>query len=83
MKDLNIIIKNDKYLESDKHLFFGDEDVTFLDKPDIYEALVLLEVFKSRSEARRNWNRGEMPLGYSEFKKIGKLNKELYILNPG
>ena len=43
---------------------------------------VEMELFSSAGQARKNgWN-GPIPHGYTERKKLGKMNKSLFIHNP-
>ena len=41
-----------------------------------------MELFASVSAARKNGWGGDIPLGYSEKKNIGKFKKSMYIHNP-
>jgi hypothetical protein len=43
---------------------------------------VEMELFPSLSSARKNGWSGEIPNGYTEKKRIGKMKKSLYIHNP-
>ena len=43
---------------------------------------VEMELFASVSAARKNGWGGDIPLGYSEKKNIGKFKKSMYIHNP-
>jgi len=83
MSDLNIIIDNGNQIETDDFLFFDDEKVEHVPKEStVYDLLVMLGIFKSKTEARKNWNREQLKSGYQEIKNIGKYKKALYILNP-
>jgi hypothetical protein len=87
MNELNVVIINQNY-EHERDLvplIFGEDIITyFQDDADMFDLLVYLNIFKSKAEARRNWKRtgGNIPFGYTEFKKIGKFSKSLYIFNP-
>jgi len=87
MQELNIIIRNEftpQEMDLIHHLF-GDEPVVFLDeKADMYDCLIMLGVFPSKGEARKNWKRTgkEITPGYNEFRGIGKSKKALFIWNP-
>lgn len=96
MEYLNIIVKNEYYLPQDKKSFFGphehvckgcmycrDEEVIEIDpeEKDMYDLLVMLGSFSSRSQAKKNWKQSEILPGYSEY-YIGKLKRRLCILNP-
>jgi hypothetical protein len=89
MQELNIVILNNNFELIDScwmiHELFEDEPVTIVScDTDMYDLLVKLGIFCSRSEARKNWTRTgkEIPFGYNEFKDIGKQKKALYIWNP-
>jgi hypothetical protein len=43
---------------------------------------VYMELFPSLGQARKNGWDGEIPHGYTERKRIGKMKKSLYIHNP-
>lgn len=81
-KEYNFIIKNENFLEGDPKLFFDDEKVISLDPPkDMYDILVLAKVFKSRSEAKKNYKDKEIPEGFSDG-YFGKYRIRITILNP-
>lgn len=87
---LNFVVKNEYLFDNDVKTLFGDfngniEDVEYIPETlDMYDILVMSNLFKSKSDAKRNWTRTgkEVPCGWSEFKKIGKLNSHLCIWNP-
>jgi hypothetical protein len=85
--EFNFIVKNDNF-ENEKDLIpllFGNEYYTILYKDaDIFDILVSLNIFNSKSQARKNWNRADkmIPDGYSELLKIGKKNLSIFIFNP-
>ena len=66
-------------------LLFGDEDVLYISPnttmPDL---LAQFGLFKSKSEARKNWKRTgiEIPGGWTALENIGKLNHCLWIWKP-
>jgi hypothetical protein len=82
MDYLNIIVKSKYVLDSDKETIFGSEDVVFTDSDtDIFDLLVLIGSFKSKTQAKKNWNGPkEIPYGFSEF-CIGKIKRHLTIWN--
>jgi len=85
MNNFNFIVSNGNQKIEDEELFFGIEKVSYIS--DIYnmsDVLVDCGVFKSKSQARKNWKKSGMriPEGFSEFKNIGKLRKSITILNP-
>lgn len=89
MQFLNIIVANGKIRDTDRETLFPDNEKITTVWPggkqlrDILDALVILEVFPSRSQARKNW-RGEttFPDGWTTLTKLGKKRKKLYIWNP-
>lgn len=85
--DYNFIIVNSNYQQQDCQLFFGGEQVILINAErtvDMYDLLVLADVFPSKSVARKNWktNDGSIQSGFSDFTGIGKMNKRITILNP-
>lgn len=86
---MNIIIQNEFVGEWDRNnLFPDDEDVVLIrfDNPrikDMFDILVLAEVFSSRGQAKKNWKKttAEIPKGWSEF-WVGKKKKQICIWNP-
>lgn len=92
-KELNVLVDNGFLLSTDYKLFYGDPSqqeigertITIKDgEADMYDLLVMLEVFPSKAQARKNWKRSgqEIPYGYSDFEKIGKLSNRLTIFKP-
>jgi hypothetical protein len=87
MQELNIVVLNANFASNSDMIvkLFGDEGLEVVNPlKDMYDLLVMLGVFSSKSEARKNWIRTgkEIPPGYNEFKNIGKQKKALYIWNP-
>lgn len=92
MIDKNFVIQNEKF-EKNKDLLdslFSDNDgnmpeIIFVNEPiDMYDILVQAGIFKSKSDAKKNWKRTgrEIPKGFSDFQKIGKLNNRITIWLP-
>ena len=92
MIDKNYVVDN-KYLERNRDLLkylFSDfdnvlEEITYIDTTyDMYDILVNAGLFTSKGDAKKNWKRSgqEIPLGFSDFRDIGKLNNRLTIYNP-
>ena len=82
-RDFNIVILNENLLTKDIPLLFGEETVNMISPDvDMFQLLVDIGLFQSRSDAKRNWNKSgrEIPNGFSEFKlsKGGRLT----IWNP-
>jgi len=88
--DFNFIILNDSNQSGDAELFFGDhegnlhDDITIEITPDkdMYDILVMTNIFKSKGDARKNWTKTgkEIPWGFSYF-RVGKLRHTICILN--
>tara|TARA_Y100000310_G_C20593346_1_gene769240 strand:- start:1178 stop:1357 length:180 start_codon:yes stop_codon:yes gene_type:complete len=50
---------------------------------DIFDLLVNIGLFPSKSQARKNWKREkEIPAGFSDFPNLGKKKLRMTILNP-
>ena len=84
MNFLNIIIQNSNIQEGDQGaLFPKEEDVAWgTTTTTIWELLVNLGCFQSKSQARKNWKGpASIPPGWSEF-FIGKKQRHLCIWNP-
>lgn len=88
MNCLNIIIISERVLDRDRELLFPDEEIVFTirsDNPivrDMLDVLVLMKVFPSRSQARKNW-KGSIPFptGWNEW-FLGKKKRHLCLWNP-
>jgi hypothetical protein len=84
---LNFVVKNE-FFDNEKDLLphlFGDEAVIEVPTTtDMFDLLVLLGAFVSKSEARKNWKKSdrEIPLGFNEFAGIGKARRALCVWNP-
>jgi len=83
MDYLNVIIDSDRVRDGDRAMLFpDDEDVRVCSGVDMYDLLVMVGVFKSKGDARKNWHGvRDIPGGWSEY-KVGKLKKELCVWNP-
>lgn len=87
---LNLIIANGNVRDTDRELLFPDNERVDIVFPGnqvlrtMFDILVFLGVFKSKSDARKNWKktRREIPPGFSHFVGLGKFRKELCIWNP-
>lgn len=92
--DLNIVIKNENFnpetdvgfaerlfgldIDPNQKITYIPGDATF----DILDVLVLLNVFPSRSQARKNWKGPiQFPPGVSDF-TVGKQRHSVWIWNP-
>jgi len=83
MNHLNVIVDNGNVLPTDKERLFGDEEVVVVSEDTtMFDLLVMLGSFSSKSQARKNWTAGaKIPDGWSEF-FVGKLKRHLCIWNP-
>jgi len=89
MKDFNIIINKDYFLDGDWELFFGDNDDIIIgecifedNNKDLFDIFVKYLGYSSKKECKRNFSKYSqiIPDGYSEYTRIGKLKHNLYIL---
>jgi hypothetical protein len=85
---LNIIIRSKHVRLEDRVNLFPDEEVVFVFDPgqkDMYDLLVILGMFKNKSQARKNWKKTgrDIPTGWTELTRLGKHRRELHIWNPG
>lgn len=80
----NFIIMNDNNDPRDIELFFDNEDVTFVPGGDMFDILVQVGIFPSRSQARKNWIKTgrEIPDGFTDIQKVGKQWHRITILKP-
>lgn len=65
-------------------IFCQPQDVIWAEpkQTDMFDLLVRLGAFKSKSQARKNWQHGkDIPNGWSEF-FVGKKKRHLSIWNP-
>lgn len=72
-------------------MFFDAEDVTLIQpNSTMLDVLVHVGIFSSKSQDRKNWNNiaskldlksFEIPEGWSDFDKVGKLKHRITILN--
>ena len=86
-QEFNFVIENENF-KVNKDLvdtLFDGEDVQIISSVfDMFDILVITELFRSKSEARKNWKRTEkdIPEGFTDIKNIGKLHHRLTIWNP-
>jgi hypothetical protein len=84
-KEFNFVIDNGNVNEHLVDAMFDGEDVDLLpNTTDMFDILVMTGMFRSKSEARKNWKRTgkEIPEGFTDIENIGKLHKRLTIWNP-
>ena len=84
---LNVIVDNGNSDPEDLWLFANDdgtndqEVMVISSVIDIFDLLLLLRAFPSKSQARKNWKGGGILDGWSEF-RVGKFKHHLCIWNP-
>lgn len=85
-QEFNILVKNENVVGDEADLFFGGEDLFFVEPTsDIFDVLVMLNIFASKSDARKNWKRSQgkdIPKGFTDFDRVGKKKVRITILNP-
>jgi hypothetical protein len=85
MNELNVVVYDGEPLEYTVICeMFGAEKIEITEDEDMYDLLIRLGVFDSRSQAQKNWTRtgAEIPYGFNDFENIGKFNKRLTIWRP-
>lgn len=95
----NFVVANEFYNQLDADDIFALEDWSKFKKNGPYpkiepyslvkedfsilDLLVAINIFSSKSQARKNWKGPvEIPSGYTEFKSLGKFKRNLYVLKP-
>ena len=84
-QEFNFVIDNENFDEHLLEAIFESEDVQFISaENDMFDILVMCDLFRSKSEARKNWKRTgkDIPEGFTDIKNIGKLHHRLTIWNP-
>lgn len=88
MAEFNFAVRNEFWSQGmEDFLFSRDVDPNQHIQPlftqDMFDILVGIGVFKSKSEARKNWRGSEqaIPPGFNSF-VVGKLKHKLFIWNP-
>jgi hypothetical protein len=86
MNFLNIIVANGNVRDRDRAQLFPDEEAVLTLWPghnkDMFDLLIILEAFKSRSQVRKNWKGPrEIPPGFNMW-WVGKRKRWLTIWNP-
>ena len=77
---MNVIVKTNHLLDTDKETLFGEEDVHYCYHGMLPNLLVELGLYKSTSQARRSGRVGSIPKGWTEMK--GNKRNKLWIWNP-
>jgi hypothetical protein len=72
-----LVMLRDQLFQDMIPIEYVSQNTTMLD------LLVKLELFSSKSQARKNW-RGpiEIPSGFNHFERLGKLKKDIAVWNP-
>lgn len=84
-QEFNFVIDNGNVDEQLVDALFNSEDTMLLpDTNDMFDILVMTGMFRSKSEARKNWKRTgkDIPEGFTDLERIGKLKHRLTIWNP-
>lgn len=84
MIELNIVIKNEHFRADMVGLFFfPDDTISFLPpETTMADIGVILGMFPSKGQARKNGWGGEIENGWSEKLGVGKLKKNVWIWKP-
>ena len=84
--EFNFCIDNGNLFGDESHRLFNDEPVTVLPNgTDFHDILVLLGVFPSKSQVRKDpkWgSQQEIPEGFTTWHRVGKLRLRIDILRP-
>ena len=81
--DKNYIVNNGNLRGDERELFFPGEEVAVIsEEVDMWDILVFAGIFRSRTQARKNWKRTErqVPNGFWIFDRIGKARHCISIL---
>jgi hypothetical protein len=86
-QEFNFVIQNKDFTVNKDlvdALFDGEDVQVISDVFDMFDILVITNMFRSKSEARKNWKRTgkEIPEGFTDLEDIGKLHKRITIFNP-
>lgn len=88
---MNFVVKNQWWTQKEEDQLFqgwdlNDKDpVTYIEShQDMFDILVDTGLFKSRSEARKNWTKTtkEIPQGFTLLEKLGKRHLTIAIWVP-
>ena len=86
-QEFNFVITNDNLDKNDdliETLFDGEGFIPVTTGADMFDILVMTGLFRSKSEARKNWKRTgrDIPNGFTDIDRIGKLKNRITIWNP-
>ena len=83
MIERNFIVSSNKVTKAIETEYFGDEEVTYINKnADMYDLLVVAGIYESKEEAAKKWNRSGKDIlsGLNDYRKIEGANR-ITILN--
>ena len=84
---LNVIIDTGHVQDTDREHLFPDEEKVLVIRQDnpkvktIFDLLLILGAFKSKSQARKNWKHGDIQPGWNEW-FVGKKKRHLCTWAP-
>jgi hypothetical protein len=88
LSGVNIVIKNDAWNADLEHRLFHGENINHIPANsqhiDLFDMLVMLDIFTSRGQAKKSWNREggpDWPPGFHDW-FIGKKKTRITIWNP-
>jgi hypothetical protein len=89
-QEFNFVIDNENFESNEglvESLFDLNENERVQIVPstfDMFDILVDTGLFRSKSEARKNWKRTgqDVPVGFTDLERIGKLKNRITIWNP-
>lgn len=81
---MNVVIKNEHFREDMLHLFFPPTDIiTFLPPESTMADIgVMLGMFPSKGQARKNGWGNQISDGWSEKLNVGKLKNNVWMWKP-
>jgi len=82
--DVNIVVENDNLdTELAISLFDSNKWLTVPKTTDMFDILVMLNLFKNKGQAKKNWKKTgrDIPNGFSHFTRLGKFNSAISIFN--
>jgi hypothetical protein len=80
---VDFVVVNSLFQETDIALFGLDDPVRLPETATMFDVLVAAKIFKSKSDARKNWKGSvDIPFGLNRF-EVGKMKVEIYTLKIG
>ncbi len=78
----DFIVDNGNLRGDEQYLFFQGDEVEFVPVgTTLFDLLVRAGVFKSKSQARKNWKKGKLLSGFNYFHRLGKKRVTLCVLD--